>query len=465
MLIFERENLSMVKSKEQALEIAQSARGKRISELNSNNRDLGKNNKGVIGQIIEESLFGLAPNNRSEADFFDIGLELKVTGVKKSKKKEFVAKERLVLNVIDYEKEQNIVFEDSSFWNKNKDILLLLYLYEDNLNTFDFLIVDSILHNFNENDLEIIKKDWKYIKNKIEKGEAHLLSEADTMYLGACTKGATSESSYRKQPFSDELAKQRAYSLKSSYVTQIIQDNIHNIRHTYILSKDEVKKASFEEALNDKLVQYVGIGETVLQQRFQIKDNLKNKHERLIAAMLNIDGKISETEEFLKANIKLKTIRIEENGKIRESMSFPSFKYEDIFLEEWEESNFRTLFFNQKFAFAIFEKKEEEYFFQGIKMWNMPSEIIDTHVKKLWTDVKKIISDGNIVKSVEENGTRRTNFPGISEIPCVHVRPHGRNKHDVYPLPVPDKVTGEKEYTKYCLWLDRDYIKNILKDI
>ena len=59
-------------------------------------------------------------------------------------------------------------------------------------------------------DLPQIEKDWNLIIQKIRNGQAHEISEADTMYLGACSKGANSLS-LRKQPFNDIPAMQRAF--------------------------------------------------------------------------------------------------------------------------------------------------------------------------------------------------------------------------------------------------------------
>ena len=53
----------------------------------------------------------------------------------------------------------------------------------------------------------IIKKDWELINQKIKDGKAHELSEGDTFYLGACTKGSTAAKSLRKQPFNEIKAK------------------------------------------------------------------------------------------------------------------------------------------------------------------------------------------------------------------------------------------------------------------
>ena len=79
----------------------------------------------------------------------------------------------------------------------------------------------AILFSFPEEDLIIIEQDWERIMGKVRSGLAHEISEGDTLYLAACTKGANA-ATVRQQPFSDISAKQRAYSLKSSYMTQIL---------------------------------------------------------------------------------------------------------------------------------------------------------------------------------------------------------------------------------------------------
>ena len=88
---------------EEVLNVAKSAEGTLIKEYDVSNRLATKKNKGGIGQIIEEGLFHMAVNSRAEADFSNLDLELKVTGIKtNAKQTSFSAKERLVLNIIDY---------------------------------------------------------------------------------------------------------------------------------------------------------------------------------------------------------------------------------------------------------------------------------------------------------------------------------------------------------------------------
>ena len=61
-----------------------------------------------------------------------------------------------------------------------------------------------------EKDLEIIRSDYEIIAKKIQDGRAHELSEADTMYLGAATKGATAKKSLQNQFYNPEVKAKRS---------------------------------------------------------------------------------------------------------------------------------------------------------------------------------------------------------------------------------------------------------------
>lgn len=50
----------------------------------------------------------------------------------------------------------------------------------------------------------------------------------------------------------------------------------------------------------------------------------------LINRMFNVKSELDKTDEFQKANIVPKTIRIEENGRIKECISFPAFEFTNI---------------------------------------------------------------------------------------------------------------------------------------
>ena len=61
-----------------------------------------KKGKGSLGQMVENLYFLLETNNNPASDFSEAGLELKCTPLKKSKKDDYLIKERLSCNMITF---------------------------------------------------------------------------------------------------------------------------------------------------------------------------------------------------------------------------------------------------------------------------------------------------------------------------------------------------------------------------
>ena len=164
-------------SREEIAVIIASAIGKTFNEINNLTYitiDESKVQKGSFGSIVEEALFGIESNVDSSPDFIDAGIELKVTPYKRNKDNTLSAKERLVLNMIDYMDEYKHDFETSHFWYKNNTLQILWYLYEENKNKLEYKIThEKLLELELSKDLEQIKKDWYTIINKIKNGKAH----------------------------------------------------------------------------------------------------------------------------------------------------------------------------------------------------------------------------------------------------------------------------------------------------
>lgn len=449
-------------TKEEIEKISEEVVGKTFGELGDFKYNLDDfNYKGGMGVLMEENVFQYEANSDANPDFYEAKIELKVTPVKRNKNGTYSAKERLVLNIINYMEEYKNSFETSSFWHKNENLNLMFYLWEEGVPRSDYKIIKHLLYTYPEEDLLIIKQDWEVIVNKIRNGLAHEISEADTLYLGACTKG-TNKESVREQPFSEILAKQRAYCLKTSYMTNLVRTRVMDEYTESLISAEELHNKTFEESLYDKIKSFIGKSKTELIKKFGLNPKSKDVIERIFAKMLGIKGKVNDTDEFQKANITCKTIRVNEDNTITESMSFPAFKYKEIIQEEWDTSTLRNIFSENKYLFVIFKEKNNEFYFSGIKLWNMPLSILDNEVKSVWDKTVEVIKSGNIVKSVGK--TRKTNFPGMKENNVAHVRPHGRNSKDVFELPVADKLTGCKVYTKHCFWLNNKYLEKILND-
>lgn len=452
--------------KNSVIEYAKKLKGKSLRQVcDSKILEHSYSGKGNFGQVLEKFYFGYEPNSNAEADFAQIGMELKSSPLKQLKNDEFRSKERLVLNIINYLNVVNQNFENSDFFKKNASILLIFYLHNAGFDILDYLIKLVDEWSFPSTDLEIIKKDWQTINKKIAEGKAHELSEGDTFYLGACTKGANALS-VRKQPFSDIPAKQRAYSFKQGYVNHIIASISNEKSGIYgklIPNVQVAKKQTIEEIVISKFKPFYGKTEQEIVKILNIEINTKAKsfYANLTKAILGIELD-KEIEEFEKAEIIVKTVRLKENNLPKEDISFPNFKYEEVVNEDWENSDFKDIL-EHKFLFVFFQFENEKLVLRKVKFWNMPYlDLIQA--EKVWAKTKQIVAKGEIVKEIKTNKNgkeiRFTNFPSKKFSSISHVRPHAKNASDTYTLPKKDKLTKLKEYTKHCFWLNNTYVKN-----
>ncbi len=440
------------RTKEEVLKRAQEAVGIPLKDIDLTGRL--STGKGAIGTVLEESWFGYKPDHEPEPDFPEAGVELKVTPYLRTRTG-IRAKERLVCNIINYMTEYQKTFKTSDFWHKCETILIMSYEHKENVQKGDYTIDKAILFSFPEEDLMIIEQDWQKIINKIRSGQAHLITEGDTLYLAACTKGVNA-SSVRKQPFSDIPAKQRAYSLKSSYMTRILNSYIfgHDEDEHIIKDWQALTKNTFEDVIIERLKPYYGKTVARISAYYGLLTSAKNVNDLLLSRMLGIKGRASHTNEFRNANIVPKTIRVQKNGRIKESMSFPSFKFTEIIKEDWESSELLEMLEPTKFMFVIFKEDQSgEYVFERVMFWNMPAQDLK-EVKMVWEKTVDTIKKG--VKLVRDGDIIRNDLPKQSENRVAHVRPHGRDVNDTYPLP------DGRRMTKQCFWLNRRYIEEIV---
>lgn len=409
--------------------------------------------KGQLGQILEDEYFHYKPNSNPEPDFPEAGVELKTAPLKRIQRG-LVSKERLVFNMIDYHVEHTKTFATSGFWAKNSLLLLMFYLHNSEERTIEHIFKIIRLWRFPKADIKIIMDDWNTIISKIKAGKAHELSEGDTFYLGACTKGTTAASSMRSQPFSSEPARGRAFSLKSKYINSIIEESLsgkyqlQEIDEEYagILTQDDLKsEKSFEELVIDKFQAHYGKTEEQLKYEFELKytQSAKNRYAVIARAIMGVTS--LKVEEFEKADVVMKTIRLEKGGRLKESMSFAQIKYTEIVDEEWEESYlFNTL--TKRFFFVVFERNEQEQLaLRKVLFWTMPSPDLCL-AEEFWKDTQQKIATGDY-----------EHFIKSTEHPICHVRPKAINARDLMKTP-----QGSEEKKK-AYWLNRTYILRIIQ--
>lgn len=417
--------------------------------------------RGSLGNIIQEYYYDIHPDNDGSPDFKLAGVELKTTSIKKSSNSSYVAKERLVLGMIDYIAEAKCNFISSTYFKKNAKLMLLSYLHEEDKTIGDVRFLLAKLYEFEnlpKEDQKIIREDWEKINFKIRSGLAHELSEGDTLYLGACTKSATSAN--RRAQINGPAAKPRAFSYKPSYMTQLLRRELGTTEDVErLLSEKEIlENRTFEQQVINRFTPFIGknIREISKIIGTRLNNRQKDKYATFARAMMGVKkGKI---EEFEAAGVTMKTIQIKTTGTPKEAMSFPTFKYTEIINELWdgdeEEGENRAEFQKQlesRFLFIVYrcENKcgpQETRILDKVFFWTMPPEDL-VEAQSVWEKTVKKIKDGQI-----------DSLPKSTESRVAHVRPHAKNAADTYETP-----QGTHK-TKKCFWLNINYLEKIYKE-
>lgn len=429
--------------------------------------------KGGFGQLVEELFFKYDINSRQEADFAFVNAELKCTPLKKSAKNEdLLIKERLACSMINYTEDWNKSFEQSHFYRKCLIMLIMFYLHQSNVSKLDLHFLFAVLWKIPEKDLLIIRKDYETIISKIRNGKAETLSEGDTMYLGACRKGQKGDS-LMVQHGSDIGAPRRAWSLKTTYM-RIVLDEVkkNNVDGAYcnydikpteleeLISVDELKSHSVDDVLKGRFAPYVGLGYSEICKKLDINPiTAKSKYfviANAIASNKKI-GNVNLSEEFVKSGLTMKTIRINKNGKIKESMSFENIDYQEVYdCDEWTDSRLYELF-TSRFMFVIFKetdnllslpngKTESEYKLDKVAFWTMPQADLNVAMQ-YWENIRQCVKDDHISPEY---------FWGIKDNRDFHVRPKATLAKDMVDTPNGTKAK------KYCYWFNAKYVKNII---
>lgn len=402
---------------------------------------VNEKNRGDLGSLVEKYFFKHQPPNTSDPDFPEAGLELKTTGLVKDSKGNYKAKERLVLTMINYQGIVKENWETSSLLKKSRLILILFYLFNKSQPVHRRrFVLKPLLYRISNSDLNVIKNDWQFIQKKVLEGRAHELSEGDTFYLGACRKGSGGPNeSLQVQPFSHEPAKTRAFSFKQGFVNKLLTGHLDGE-----VSLLENSNLLLEDATLNRFSKYTDLSVQEISTQlnyFKKSENHKGFHRDLANRILsNSNQSVVELE---KAGIELKTVRVKSNGKPRESMSFPSFKFMKIINEQWEDSSFFEKL-EKKFLFVIFYEDSD-----GIERlakamyWNMPYPD-RMEAKRVWEKTK-------LQCQVDAK-----NLPKSSDSLVAHVRPKARNGND-------KELTPQGEmHLKQCFWLNASYIAKVI---
>ncbi|MDC7236464.1 MAG: Sau3AI family type II restriction endonuclease [Sphaerochaetaceae bacterium] len=399
---------------------------------------------------------------------------LKLIPYFKRNKNFIVINDNINISIIDYSKIVIQDFKNSFFPNKIRNMLLLFYNPQSkNVKLLDNKVDFICTLDLQESDIDNFERDFNTIKQKVLKGKAHELTEADTLYLCAEIMSKYS-TKLVNQPNSNILAKPRSLSLKSTYLTYLITKNKFNLKKSETIISDHNTIKNLKIDVLNQIYKYQNEKDKDLfKQFFTIKEiKGKDKYSRVTRKILQSHHNF--LEEFKKANIIVKTLRINATNQIVESVSFPAFKIQDLIKQEWEYSDIYNFFLKTIFLFVLFKERNGNYYLDGAEFWNMPINDINNSLKEEWLRAQNIFKNGVSFSFNNDNSCIRNNLPAKSDTKILHVRPHANKSAYLINgikygngelFKDTDVLPNGNHMTKQSFWLNNNYVLNQIQCI
>ncbi len=446
---------------------------------------------GIAGDIIEHSVLGYPSDQRQEPDIVVDGIktEVKTTGIRYSKsdakkgKMVFEAKEPMSITAVSPDKIVKENFDDSNFWHKLRNMLIIYYHYDSGITVkaseyADFILKGYEFHHFSDEDRMRLMCDWtivhdfiKELQNNYEEPskEYHRISHElreKLVYIDTAPK-------WPNPP---------RFRLKRSFVSKIVREHfgekLEQLPQNYNSYADIDRKCQ-EITSQDK-------GRNVYELLLKYEIPFKDKHnvsksvcEQIIIKMFGgKSSKINKIKMFNDFNLIGKSITLTYSGARTEDMKlFP------IDFDEWcdinisfENSLANDYFLNHQFLCIIFKEvksnpRKEDFWeneFVGFKRISFDDVFIEKNVRPIWEEIRRLVNNHLLVENIcySKNtnepfinpcGTKKTrlNFPK-SKDNLIFVR--GTGKDSTKKL---HEVNGIKMYQQY-IWIKGKYIVECL---
>jgi DNA mismatch repair protein MutH len=430
-------------------DIGRSAIGKTIRMLSNNQITEDVKYKGQIGNIIQEHLYGIKPNSKPSADFEELDVELKVIPVMPNKNRLFRAKERLVLNMIDFNKVSKESFHNSSFLAKNKIMQILIYEHNPACNKLDYKIVDAFMIDISkQEEWRIIENDWTIIRNMINSYQTHNLSESLTNFLAACTKGANSNS-VTIQDGLDTPVKTRAFSFKTCFLNNILNRNKNNRIKYFDEIFEDAKVSDFIKPLEIKDI--ISYFKSLIGKDFSyLANDLIGKSKFSRAFKMFLKNNQPDIPKFAKSSDITILTKTTTNNIIREQIGTNhNLNIYDILNEEFEWSTFYQEVIMHKFIVVCFDRDTNILCdVRSFEFDAMATENARIVFNKTKVELEKLINS-------KYKGGYTPQFVKPKDNLTIHIRPHGRNKLDYF-VYQDEKIP----ITKQQFWINKKDLKS-----
>jgi DNA mismatch repair endonuclease MutH len=437
-----------------------------------------KPTKSILGDVMEW-YFGIPKNNSPEPDFPAAKVELKILPLKR-KGTLLAVKEPTSISMIDYMTLLTEKWQTATVRKKLNHLLFVFFAIQlDDLMASRVRAV--VLWEPRPVDNAIFQSDWTRTWKLVDEGLAHQLSESQAEALAARRKGMGGPSDRgRSQPKSPEVAKSRAWALKSSFTRQILDEWVMDKRYESAFEQflPEVRVSLLghvEERVLSSLGQFAGLRLDAIAERNGVElTGGKNLAASVVKRSLGFQSVNSRIREFDQFGIDVKTLNLRmQDGYPFEAVSFPVVDLQELVKQGWEGEESADgevmvegsdLIGQVHLILFVPTYSERRKTSQSSRIlgkpffWSPAPEQIDI-IEREWKMYQKEVAEGKARYFVPEGRKgRRNSLTPASRTKVIHMRPHGRNAKDVYPDPLGNLVT------KQCFWLNKEFVWKLVKD-
>lgn len=470
-----------------------------------------ESDKGLPGKIVEASYFGYELNSRQSADFETVGAELKTTAADyDSATSRYKSGETISVTQIDFRSPVQADFYASHLYEKLKMLIVIFYHRDKTLSSkLLYEVFFASLFCPSEEDLAIIKSDYREIIHKISAGQAHTLSRSDGTYLSTAPKARRSTNMITPYYGGEQIVK-RSYTLRKEYVNVILNGYYSRPAPEERLITDirELEHMSFAQIIQSRFEQYVGwdiwdIVGTLNLHAEQTRDvfgfpnipiGVMNKATLSVITARMLGLRSLKAEEFTKAGIAVKTVFFNRHGINKEKFRLGDVDFmeiynapaphieieadddgneEEVIRTGWEDSDLFAQLDSIKYLFVVFQEDADgDIIFKGSKMWAMSDEDID-EARQDWLEIKAVLTHG-VQLTIGEDGRTYNNFPGVAAARRVHLRPHGAKAFYVNAdgsswgngrINDTELLPDGRRMTRQSYWLNNSFVREIVCDL
>ena len=262
-----------------------------------------------------------------------------------------------------------------------------------------------------------------------------------------------------------------------SYVKDQKRSDVSNIEipsiETGLVSEADLRENSLENIILKRIERWIGKSVQDIIDYYEPGLIVNAKDINYVVSCLIVsDGKyngrgkkhIERADEFVKSGLRLKTIPVYSNNRLKEAMSYENIDYEELYHNDnWFDSTTYELF-SGRFLFMVFRHPNIQsgsfHFDYGPMIlekaffWTMPQEDLKI-AEEYWQDIRKHVLRNEIgLDYFWKAGWSNKNGKHF------HVRPKGtKNSY----LGAADNPNGGKA-DKYCYWFNKEYVANIIEN-